>query len=425
MKGGKIVLNANKYFERMPVPEYVFIKVDQDARRGAAQRMEKGSPVKAGQPIVFYSGEYDSVLFSSVSGVIEDYVTLKDFGNKETEFVKIRTDGKQECWEGIKPPMINNRRDFLRAVESCGIRGIQGITLATCLQMNREELEGLDTLVINAAEWIEYGNAESFVIKQEAELLTDTIVLAMKHLGIGKCYIGVEAERKDAIACLQWFIKEKSLEEKINVVPLTTGCPPGSDRLLVFETTGELIDARMQPTDFNILVANILSFYVLGYYLRTGMPLITKLVSVIDREKGTSRDILTPIGAPIKDIIEYCSDDGQPPAEIILGGYDVAHLLKNHDVPLGMDNMAVMIFDKGVSEPRIPSLKLCNECGTCSDNCSAGLEPGKIYQAFMSNDISALRQLNPEACVECGRCSYVCPDGRSIGYIVQISKGMV
>lgn len=419
------MLNASKFFERMPVPEYVFIKVDQDARRGTAKRAEKGTLVKAGQPIVFYSGEYDSVLFSSVSGEIEDYVSLKEFGNRETEFVKIKTDGKQEPWEGIKPPMINNRRDFLRAVESCGIRGIEGITLATCLQMSKEELESLDTLVINAAEWIEYGSAESFVIKQEAELLIDTIVLTMKHLKIKECYIGVEEGRKDAVACLQWFIKEKSLEGKITVVPLATGCPPGSDRLLVFETTGELIDARMQPTDFGILVANILSFYVLGYYLRTGMPLITKLISIIDRKNGTARDILTPIGAPIKDIIAYCSESGQPPAEIILGGYDVAHLLKNYDAPLGMDNIAVMIFDDGVAEPRVPSPKLCNECGTCRDNCSAGLEPGKIYQAFMKNDIEALRQLNPGACVECGRCSYVCPDGRSIGYIVQISKGLI
>lgn len=419
------MLNSKKFLERMPVPDYVFIKIDQDTRRGEANCIPKGSYIKAGQPIVSYKGEYDSVQFSSVSGQVEDYVTYNELGSRENLFVKIKTDGKQDLWEGIAPPEIHDRKAFLRAIESCGIRGIEGITLATTLQMSPEQLESLDTLVVNAAEWVQYGSIEAFVIRREAELLIDTILLAMKHFGLQDCYIGVEEDRKDAIASLGWFVKEKRVEDQIKIVPLYNECPPGSDRLLVFETTGEMLDARMQATDMGILVTNILSFYVLGYYIKSGLPLMTKLVTVIDREQESVRDILTPIGATIKDIISYCAEDGNAPSEIIVGGYNIAHLLKNYDMPLGRDNIAAIVFDGGVAAPEIPPAEQCGNCGTCKDNCPSGLYPGKIYQAFVEGNFEAIKQMGIEKCTDCGRCSYVCPDKKSPGHVIQIAKQLL
>ncbi|MCQ4637564.1 4Fe-4S dicluster domain-containing protein [Anaerovorax odorimutans] len=418
------MLGLNRDFEVMPTPEYVYIKVDHDFRRGEAVRADKGEHIKVGQPIVSYSGIYNSVVCSSVSGYIEDYVMCNDFGTMESEFVKIKTDGKQELWEGLRPLEIKDRNDFLRAVESCGIRGIEGITLATCLQMEKHELDRLDTLVVNAAEWMEYSDVEISVIKKHAEIIIDTICMTMKYLGLKKCFIGIIEGRKDAIACLAWYLKEKDLNN-IEIVPLEHICPPGSDRLLVFETTGELLDARMLPTDMGVLVANIVSFSALGRYIQEGVPVTYKLITITDTERTGVRNILTPLGATIEDISLYCTGKKTPPREILLGGYDVASLLKNYQLPLGRDNMAVFVFDDSLGEPKAPSLEKCTDCGICRQNCSADLDPGEVYRAFMVNDMKRLKATGVENCAECGRCAYVCPEKNPLNYIVKISKEML
>lgn len=89
------MLGLKNDFKVMPTPEYVYIKVDHDFRSGEAVRAEKGEYVKVGQPIVSYSGRYHSELRSSVSGYIEDYIMYNDYGTMESEYVKIKTDGKQ------------------------------------------------------------------------------------------------------------------------------------------------------------------------------------------------------------------------------------------------------------------------------------------------------------------------------------------
>lgn len=418
------MLGANRNFEMMPTPEYVYIKVDHDFRKEETARKEKGAYIKVGEPIISYSGRYSSALCSSVSGYIEDYIMRNDFGTMESEFVKIRTEDKQELWEGRTPMDIRDRGDLLRAIDSCGVRGIEGITLASCLQLDNEELDRLDTLVVNAAEWIEFGDVEISVIKGQAELIIDTICLTMKYMGIEYCYIGVVETRKDAMACLQWYLKEKELDN-IEIVPLQHTYPPGSDRLLVFETTGELLDARMLPTDMGILIANVVSFAVLGRYIEEGIPVTHKLITLTDRERSFSRDILTPLGATITDIIDYCTENKVPPTEILLGGYDVAPLLKGYDLPMGRDNMAVFVFDESAEGIRVPMPENCSHCGVCHENCSAGLDPGEIYQAFMDNDMTRLKMAGVEECQECGRCAYVCPDKNPLNYIVKIAKEML
>ncbi|MCI7303707.1 4Fe-4S dicluster domain-containing protein [Ihubacter massiliensis] len=418
------MLGLKNDFKVMPTPEYVYIKVDHDFRSGEAVRAEKGEYVKVGQPIVSYSGRYHSELRSSVSGYIEDYIMYNDYGTMESEYVKIKTDGKQARWEQLQPPEIKDRSDFLRAIASCGIRGIEGITLATCLLIENDELDNLDTLVVNAAEWIEYGNLEQTIIKKDAETIIDMICLTMKCLQLQKCYIGVIENRKDSMACLKWYLKEKELDN-IEVVPLQHSYPPGSDRLLVFETVGELLDARMLSTDMGILIANVVSFSALGRYIKEGIPVTHKLITVTDQDRTASRDLLTPLGATIEDIVAYCSEDNEFPKEILLGGYNVAHLLKNYQLPLGRDNMAVFVFDKSPQNGDADVRLECSDCGVCRDNCSADLDPGQIYKTFMANDMEGLKKTGVETCAECGRCAYVCPDKNPLNYIVKIAKEML
>ena len=209
------------------------------------------------------------------------------------------------------------------------------------------------------------------------------------------------------------------------MVPLQQSYPQGSDRLLVFEAVGELLEARMLSTDMGILIANVVSFSALGRYIKEGIPVTHKLITVTDQDRTASRDLLTPLGATIEDIVAYCSEDNEFPKEILLGGYNVAHLLKNYQLPLGRDNMAVFVFDKSPQNGDADVRLECSDCGVCRDNCSADLDPGQIYKTFMANDMEGLKKTGVETCAECGRCAYVCPDKNPLNYIVKIAKEML
>ena len=67
--------------------------------------------------------------------------------------VIIETDGNQDVYgKSIKPPVINDMKDFIAAVRASGLVGLGGASFPTHIKLNPKNLEEVDTLIVNAAE---------------------------------------------------------------------------------------------------------------------------------------------------------------------------------------------------------------------------------------------------------------------------------
>ena len=66
--------------------------------------------------------------------------------------VTIESDGEMRLFDGVEPPKVNNREDFLRAVRASGLVGMGGAGFPTHAKLRVMPDKHIDTLVINAAE---------------------------------------------------------------------------------------------------------------------------------------------------------------------------------------------------------------------------------------------------------------------------------
>jgi electron transport complex protein RnfC len=77
------------------------------------------------------------------------------------------------------------------------------------------------------------------------------------------------------------------------------------------------------PADVGVLVSNVSSIVALEKYVQTGIPLITRKVTVDGTAVNTPKNVEVLIGTSIKDLIEFCGGYKKPPKKILMGGsYD-------------------------------------------------------------------------------------------------------
>lgn len=409
--------------EVMDVPEYVYIPMAQNYDSHCLPFVSAGDHVKLGQPIAYTESNVGAPIHSSVSGKVVKIAKDSDLQGVDDKVIVIKCDEKQELWEGVKKPSLNTREDFLKALKESGMVGLEGACLATHAQLDPESIEHDKILVVNGAEWAKYTDFERTLIKKDADNVIDGACLVMRFMNLEKTYIGVKQDAKDAIRKLEESIRKKGVADTIKVVGLPQSCPPGSDRVVIYETTGEILAANNLPEDFGIVVASLYSIAFLGSYEKNGMPLVRKVISVQGSAVKEPKNLMVPIGAKVSDIVEYCGGYSEPPKKIILGGPAMGRAIPDEDVPFSKDNNAIMAF----KEENIPVREeiSCKNCDSCKRVCPIHLDPELLYDAFDSKDVFQLKEQGLEQCTECGRCAFVCPAAKPLSYMIEQAKILI
>ncbi len=406
--------------EVMPIPEKVYISVVQHIGAPCQPLVGIGDLVKVGQLIADTKAFISAPIHSSVSGkVVKIEDIMSSLGSKDKTIV-IETDKKQELWEGIKPPIINNKDDFIQAIRDSGLVGLGGAAFPTHVKYNPKNLEEVDTLIINGAECEPYITSDYRTMIEDTENIVYGIRIIMKYLDLKKCYIGIEKNKPLAIKKLKYATKNMI---GVSVVPLQPSYPQGAERVLIYETTGKKLPPGKLPADIGMIVSNISTVGFVSEYYKTGMPLISKRITVDGNAVLFPKNLRAPIGARICDIIDYCGGYTKPPKKIIMGGPMMGRVIYNHKKALIKNNNAILVFDDKMSHS--PAETECINCGRCYNNCPLNLMPTAIAKEFNRNNIEGLKKLNVSICMECGCCTYVCPAKIQLSMINRLSKKLV
>ena len=138
--------------EIMAIPETVCISMSQHIGAPCKPLVKKGDQVKVGQLIGDTDAFVSAPIHSSVSGTVKEISTIRSVTGGDDQVVIIETDGNQDVYEEIKPPVINDMKDFIAAVRASGLVGLGGASFPTHIKLNPKNLEEVDTLIVNAAE---------------------------------------------------------------------------------------------------------------------------------------------------------------------------------------------------------------------------------------------------------------------------------
>ncbi len=122
--------------EKMSVPETVCISMAQHIGAPCKPLVAKGDSVKVGQIIGDTDAFVSAPIHSSVSGTVKEISSIRSITGGEDQVIIIETDGRQDLWQRIKPPVINDQKDFVKAIRASGLVGLGGASFPTHIKFN-------------------------------------------------------------------------------------------------------------------------------------------------------------------------------------------------------------------------------------------------------------------------------------------------
>ena len=252
----------------------------------------------------------------------------------------------------------------------------------------------------------------------------DELALGIKavqdYLGIRRVIIGIENNKPKAIATMQ---KMAESLPGVEVKSLPSLYPQGGEKVLVYHTLGKVIPIGKLPIDVGCIVANVTTMATIGCYLKTGMPLVEKCITVDGGAVVRPKNVIVPIGTAMSVVFDYCEGFKSAPAKIIYGGPMMGITVNDPSAPILKNTNAILALTK--REARLPKTTACIRCGSCTNHCPFGLNPAEMARAYELRDAALLDSLRVNLCMECGCCSFICPANRPLVQCNKLGKAFL
>jgi len=405
----------------MTLPEKVYIPMSQHIGAPCQPVVAVGDHVKVGQLIGDSDAPMCAPIHSSVSGevvAIEKFMTAN--GRVDTNVV-IQADGKQEIAETVKAPVVTDKASFLAAVRASGVVGLGGATFPTHIKFNPRNPEEVDTLIVNGAECEPYLTVDHMTMVAHTKEIIAGCKNIMKYLGLKRTIIGIESNKPDAIKAFRDLLANE--KEDITVFELRQVYPQGAERVIIYECTGKHLIAGKLPADIGVIVSNCTSILKMQQFIETGMPLVTKSLTVDGNIVANPQNIEVPIGTKVSDIIEFCGGLTEEAGKIVLGGPMMGRAIPSDDFAILKGTGAILCFDKEFAQQNQETA--CISCGRCVRGCPMNLMPAKLSRAFRQKDVDLLKKYNVMSCMNCGCCAYSCPARKQLNFEIVQAKSLV
>ena len=396
---------------RINTPATVVLPTAMHIGAPATPVVKPGDHVDIGTLVAAQSAAVSSPVYSSVSGTvkkIEDFLTS---AGKYVPAVVIESDGANTIAD-ITPPVVNSKESFIEAVKQSGIVGLGGAGFPTYIKFTTDK--PIEQLIINGTECEPYITSDTRTMIDDSDSIADAISIIDRYFDIKEYIIGIEKNKAEAIAKMNEIAAKNS---KVRVKVLPSRYPQGGEKVLIFNTTGKVVKAGCLPADVGCIVLNCTTMANISRYIKTGMPLVEKTITVDGGAVAEPKNVITPVGTSLKDVFDFCGGFKESPAKVLYGGPMMGITVPNLDVPVLKQTNAVLAFT--AKETRMPSQTACIRCGTCANTCPLGIDPAAIAVNHEAGNIEALGKLGVQVCMECGCCSFNCPACRPL---VQTNK---
>jgi Na+-translocating ferredoxin:NAD+ oxidoreductase subunit C len=390
------------------VDQYV-LPLDQQAGVPAIPIVVPGERVLLGQPIAKPGGELSAWLHAPVSGTvcaIEPRPGPQTTGAVSPSIV-IANDGRDEriTAERVDFEQLSPRQ--LRAhIGRGGIVGLGGAAFPTAAKL--DSCAGRDArILLNGAECEPYISCDDMLMRERAEDVVLGARILLRALDAASCTIAVEDDTPDAQQALRDAIA-RSEDRRIELAVVPGIYPAGGERQLITAVFDIEVPGDGLPADVGILCQNVGTAAAIAHWLRDGLPLIRRIVTVTGDGVQQARNLEVRIGTPIASLIADCGGYTPRALRLIMGGSMMGIALPHDELPVLKSSNCIIAASELDLQPRAPQMP-CIRCGACADVCPAFLLPQQLHWYGLTGDTEALAIHGLMDCIECGCCDYVCP----------------
>ncbi len=402
-----------------PSPETLYISMRQHIGAPAKCIVKRGDEVKKGQLIGEASGFISANIHSSVSGKVKKILDL-DIQGVQTQVVEIENDFNEEIADNVKPlgDLESITGEEIRSsLINSGLVGMGGAGFPTHVKLSPPPDKKVDSLIINGAECEPYLTNDHRLMLEKPEDIIIGVKLMMKALNVDKAYIGIEANKQDAIKTMEEVAAKYS---GVKVVGLKVKYPQGAEKQLIYACTKREVPSGGLPLDAGAVVNNVATAKALKDYIYTGMPLVERVATVTGSAINKPMNVLIKTGMMLSHIIDFAGGVKEDFGKFILGGPMMGQAASKFDIPSTKTTSGLLFLNKNEAKP--PEVMPCIKCAKCVDICPIFLQPIYISAYTLANRLDIAEEYSPLDCIECGSCSFICPSNRPLLHSIRVAK---
>jgi electron transport complex protein RnfC len=360
-----------------------------------------GERVLLGQPLAV---DDSVVVHASVSGAVGEIISISSLT------ITIDNDELDEHHESVQaiadysaltPSALRER------IAAAGITGMGGAAFPTAVKLQAAVQHATQLLIVNGAECEPFITCDDMLMRERA----DEIVLGTQALlhatGASEAIIAIELDQPLAIAAIAKSLANIATSS-IRVQPLPTFYPTGGERQLVKLIADKEVPSGKIPPEIGVLCQNVGTAAAIGRLIKTGQPLIERVVTITGSGVKQPSALLARFGTPIASLVADCGGYVGQVERLIMGGPMMGVALDSDDTPVSAATNCIIAATAQDLRARGPEMP-CIRCGDCAHACPAGLLPQQLLRYARLQDHDALSELGLSDCIECGCCDYVCP----------------
>ncbi len=416
--------SEGRSIETMPLPQKVVIPLQQHTGAPCKALVKEGDIVSAGQKIGESTGFVSSPVHASIAGKVTSVGPHPHpvISSPIRSIIIERSGADAAAEAGFWPAPADwsalSAEQIKDLVKEAGVVGLGGAAFPTHVKLSPPPGKKIDGLILNGVECEPFLTADHRLMIEEAEGIIEGARIILKVLGVSRGFIGIEANKPDAIAHLGE--RCRALGAPLEVVPLKVKYPQGAEKQLIKAILGREVPSGCLPFDVGAAVQNVGTAFAVFEAVARRKPLIERVLTVSGDGVPEAKNLRVRIGTPFSEVIGFCGGaaaDGT--RKIVMGGPMMGISQYTLDVPVVKGTSGILVLSRGA---RTEAETTCIKCGRCVEACPMYLMPNRIADYAETDNFDQTDAYGVKDCMECGACTYVCDVKRPIVHLVKYAK---
>jgi len=307
-------------------------------------------------------------------------------------------------------------KEIADAARKAGLVGLGGAAFPTHVKLAQNPEKPIQSLLINGCECEPYLTADYRLMLEAPEPVVAGALLARRATGANEVVLCIEDNKPRAIEALRAAAEGTPLTIRV----LKTKYPQGGEKQLILAVLRREVPLGGLPLDVGVVVLNVGTAAALARAVYRGKPLTHRIVTVSGNGVATPKNVLAPIGASYRSLVDFCGGLTADAVRVVAGGPMMGFTLGSLDAPITKGTSGVSVL--GGEEVDREEETTCLRCGRCAQVCPMYLVPAKLGQAARWNDLALAERYHIEACMECGCCAYECPASIPLVQLIRLGK---